>query len=67
MAYEPQETVYDVTGDSDIKCKQFGWDGLSITGTEDCLFLNVYVPGRSEAQLSRGDRRSYSLVTVSVT
>ena len=45
MAYQPEESLYDVTGTSEIKCKQFSWDGEGIVGTEDCLFLNVYVPG----------------------
>jgi len=44
VAYQPEESLYDVTGTSDIKCKQFSWDGEGIVGTEDCLFLNVYVP-----------------------
>ena len=48
VAYEPEESLYDVTGTSDIKCKQFSWDGEGIVGTEDCLFLNVYVPGQLE-------------------
>ena len=51
MAYEPEESLYDVTGRSEIKCKQFSWDGAGIIGTEDCLFLNVYVPGQSKAYI----------------
>ena len=47
VPYEPEESLYDVTGKSEIKCKQFSWDGVSVVGTEDCLFLNVYVPGQS--------------------
>ena len=43
--YEAEQEVYDVSGTSDIKCVQFGWDGENVEGTEDCLFLNVYVPG----------------------
>ena len=54
MAYEPEESLYDVTGKSEIKCKQFSWDGAGIIGTEDCLFLNVYVPGQSTAYLRDG-------------
>ena len=48
VAYQPEESLYDVSGTSDIKCKQFSWDGEGIVGTEDCLFLNVYVPGQRE-------------------
>ena len=46
VKYEAKDELYDVSGTSDIKCMQFSWDGANVEGTEDCLFLNVYVPGR---------------------
>ena len=45
VKYEAKDELYDVSGTSDIKCMQFSWDGENVEGTEDCLFLNVYVPG----------------------
>ena len=45
VQYEAQEELYDVSATSDIKCLQFSFDKESIDGSEDCLFLNVYVPG----------------------
>ena len=45
VQYEAQEKLYDVSATSDIKCLQFSFDKVSIDGSEDCLFLNVYVPG----------------------
>ena len=39
------EKEQDVSGISDIKCKQYSFGGDDIEGVEDCLVLNVYVPG----------------------
>ena len=45
---EPWEDVLDVSEDVDIKCVQYGFlydEGPpEVSGSEDCLYLNVYVP-----------------------
>jgi len=45
---EPWDDVLDVSGDADIQCSQYGFisDGGApeVSGSEDCLYLNVYVP-----------------------
>ena len=38
------EAIWDVSGESKIKCPQLGLlDGV-LSGEEDCLMLNIYVP-----------------------
>ena len=39
------ETEVDVSGTSSVVCPQWSPDLSRITGQEDCLLLNVYVPG----------------------
>ena len=39
------EAELDVSGISEVVCPQWGADLTSILGQEDCLLLNVYVPG----------------------
>lgn len=44
---EPWEDVLDASVDSEIYCTQYGFmsDGpQSVSGSEDCLYLSVYVP-----------------------
>ena len=45
---EPWEEILDVSADIDIQCTQYGFmsDGGTpeVSGSEDCLYLNVYVP-----------------------
>ena len=43
ILYLDEEGTYDVSREQFIACPQLGNDGL-VMGTEDCLFLNVYVP-----------------------
>ena len=44
----PWEEELDVSGISHIKCTQYGFmadgDNIGVSGSEDCLYLNVYVP-----------------------
>ena len=39
------ETEVDVSGTSSVVCPQWSPDLSRLTGQEDCLLLNVYVPG----------------------
>ena len=41
------ETELDVSGISEVVCPQWGADMTTILGQEDCLLLNVYVPGNN--------------------
>jgi len=44
----PWEDELDVSGISEVKCTQYGFmadgDNTGVSGSEDCLYLNVYVP-----------------------
>ena len=39
------ETELDVSGTSTVVCPQWSPDLSEVLGQEDCLLLNVYVPG----------------------
>ena len=39
------EAVFDVSGVSGVMCTQWSPQYSSLIGQEDCLLLNVYVPG----------------------
>ena len=39
------EEEEDVSGTSTVKCRQFSFIEEEMIGQEDCLLLNVYVPG----------------------
>ena len=41
------ETELDVSGTSSVVCPQWSGDLSRVLGQEDCLLLNVYVPGGS--------------------
>merc|ERR1711970_789865 len=45
---EPWEGVLDASEDLEIQCSQYGFisegGGQEVSGSEDCLYLNVYVP-----------------------
>jgi hypothetical protein len=45
----PWEEELDVSGTATVKCSQYGYmtdgDRPVVSGSEDCLYLNVYVPG----------------------
>ena len=46
---EPWDDILDASVDSEIYCTQYGFmsDGpQSVSGSEDCLYLSVYVPER---------------------
>ena len=46
VPWEAGETVVDVSGESRVTCAQWNSDYTALAGQEDCLLLNVYVPGR---------------------
>ena len=45
MKFEAGEIVFDVSGESRVMCAQWNADYTGLMGEEDCLMLNVYVPG----------------------
>lgn len=42
---EAGEAELDVSGVSEVVCPQWSGDLTQVVGEEDCLLLNVYVPG----------------------
>ena len=42
---EAGEAELDVSGVSEVVCTQWSGDLTQVVGEEDCLLLNVYVPG----------------------
>ena len=46
VRFEAGEAVFDVSGVSEVKCTQWSEDYTHLLGQEDCLLLNVYVPGQ---------------------
>ena len=50
MKFEAGEAVFDVSGESEVICTQWSEDYTTVVGQEDCLLLNVYVPGQSVSQ-----------------
>ena len=45
VKFEAGEVVIDVSGESRVVCSQWS-DPFTVQGQEDCLMLNVYVPGQ---------------------
>ena len=43
--FEAEDEEEDVSGTSKVKCRQFSFIEEEMIGQEDCLLLNVYVPG----------------------
>ena len=50
VKFEAGEAVFDVSGESEVVCTQWSDDYFVVVGQEDCLLLNVYVPGQSVSQ-----------------
>ena len=42
-----KDGFYDVSDKSKVKCPQFNFLTKALTGQEDCLILNVYVPEKA--------------------
>ena len=52
--FESGEALWDVSQESDVRCSQLDTFDFSVTGQEDCLLLNIYVPAealRKEKQM----------------
>ena len=49
VKFEAGEAVFDVSGVSEVKCTQWSDDYTDLVGQEDCLLLNVYVPGKGRS------------------
>ena len=47
VKFEAGEAVFDVSGESEVICSQWSEGYTTVVGQEDCLLLNVYVPGQS--------------------